>query len=194
MKHVNVLDMRPTQFAVGLEDVDHKYKKLKKMTAKQRKAYLAERPIQVVIGPKKILYIIDHHHLARACWQAGIDKLPLKIVADMSKIKANKFWHEMFLKGYMFAHDQFGNAQDPDLFPRDIRGMADDPYRSLAWSVREAGGFTKVFVPFAEFRWAQYFRNHIDINILRDNYDKAVKAALMLCKSKSAAKLPGFKK
>jgi hypothetical protein len=184
--------MRPTQFALGLVDVEHKYKKLKKMTAKQRKAYLVGRPIQVVLGPNKIYYIIDHHHLARACWQVGLQKVPVKIVQDFSKSKY--FWGQMKFQNYVYAYDQFGFEQPFAFLPRDVRGLADDPYRSLAWSVREAGGFNKVLVPFAEFKWAQYFRNHININDIRDNYNKAVKHALKLCKTKGPKSLPGYKK
>lgn len=193
MKHVKVLDLRPTQFAIGVEDVDHKYKKLKKMNAKQRKAYLADRPIQVVLGPKNTYYIVDHHHLARACWQAGIDKVPIKVVENHSKQNLSGFWALMLLASNAFPYDQFGKKQDVKHLPRDVRGMADDPYRSLAWSAREAGGFNKVLIPFAEFRWAQYFRKHIDINKIRDDYDKAVKAALKLCKDPRGNGLPGYK-
>jgi hypothetical protein len=194
MKHANVLDMRPTQHALGIKDSEHKVKKLKNMTAKQRKAYLLARPIQVVLGPKNIYYIIDHHHLARACWEADIKKVPIEVKSDFSKLSIDKFWIAMRALNFVHPYDQFGQKQMYNLFPVDIRGMADDPYRSLAWASREAGGFTKTFTPFSEFLWANFFRKHIDIEDLRSNFDGSVKKALKVCKSKAAASLPGYKK
>jgi hypothetical protein len=185
--------MRPTQFALGVKDSEHKVKKLKNMSAKQRKAYLSDRLIQVVAGPKSVYYIIDHHHLVRACWEAGIKKVPVEVKLDLSHLNIKKFWTMMNHLKFVHPYDQFGKKQDYSLFPVDVRGMADDPYRSLAWAVREAGGFDKVFVPFAEFKWANYFRKHVDIEDVRSDFDVAVSKALKTCKSKSAANLPGYK-
>jgi hypothetical protein len=185
--------MRPTQFALGIKDSEHKVKKLRNMSAKQRENYLSSRLIQVVLGPNKIYYIIDHHHLVRACWEAGIKKVPIEVKKDLSKLSMKEFWSTMNNLKYVHPYDQFGKKQRYELFPRDVRGMADDPYRSLAWAAREAGGFTKTFTPFSEFKWANYFRKHIDIEDLRSNFEVAVKNALKTCKSKSAANLPGYK-
>jgi hypothetical protein len=192
-KYVNVLDMRPTQHALGIKDSEHKVKKLKKMSAKQRKQYLSERLIQVVLGPKSIYYIIDHHHLVRACWEAGIKKVPVEVKGDFSTLDMDHFWVTMRRLNFVHPYDQFGEKQMVTLFPRDVRGMADDPYRSLAWAAREAGGFTKTFVPFSEFKWANYFRKHINIEDVHLSFSKAVKRALTICKTKGAASLPGYK-
>jgi Putative ParB-like nuclease len=43
--------------------------------------------------------------------------------------------------------------------PRTLEAMADDPYRSLAWFVRQKGGFCKSPKEFAEFDWADRFRS-----------------------------------
>jgi len=194
MKQLHVLAMRPTQFALGLQEVESKVKKLKNMSAKQRKRFMEDRLIQIVIGPKNIPYIVDHHHMVRACWETGIKKVPIEIKADLSKVQQTSFWHMMSLAHWVHPFDQFGTKQDPDLLPLDIRGMADDPYRSLAWAVREAGGYDKVFVPFAEFRWANYFRKVISIDDLRNNFDRAIKKALKACKTRGGAvDLPGYK-
>jgi hypothetical protein len=194
MKHIHVLELRPTQFALGTKDIDFKAKKLKNMSPKQRKRYLTDRPVQVVIGPNKIYYIIDHHHLVRAAWEAGIKKVPVEVKLNLSHMRIGEFWQALNKVRFVYPYDQFGKKQKYKLFPMDVRGMADDPYRSLAWSVREEGGFDKVFIPFAEFRWANFFRKHIDIEYVRSNFDGSVRRALKLCKSSSAANLPGFKK
>lgn len=194
MASKQVLSLRPTQFALGMKEVEAKVKKLKKMTPKQRKRYLSDRPVQVVVGPNDIHYIIDHHHLVRSCWEAGIKKVPIDVKSDLSQLGEKDFWHVMQASHWMHPFDQFGaGGYKPKLFPLDVRGMADDPYRSLAWAVREAGGFEKVFVPFSEFKWANYFRKKIDIEDIRYAFEAALKKALKVSKNKSASSLPGYK-
>ena len=70
--------------------------------------------------------------------------------------------------------------------------MADDPYRSLAWAVRRAGGYEKTSLLYAEFKWADYFRKNIHIARGDAAFKKAVKDALMLCRSEKSRCLPGF--
>ena len=190
----NVLNLRPTQFALGLREVEARVKKFKKMTSKQRKRYLADRPVQVVVGPRKIHYIIDRHHLVRACWEANIKKVPVEIRSNLSDLDPKNFWKIMNISRWMHLCDQFGcNGYKPHQLPLDVRGLADDPYRSLAWAVREIGGYDKVFIPFAEFKWANYFRKKIDIETIRYDFEGAVKQALKACKNKAASTLPGYK-
>ena len=55
--------------------------------------------------------------------------------------------------------DQFGlGPHEPRLLPEDIRGLADDPYRSLAWALRHAGAYEKTDLAFSEFKWADFLR------------------------------------
>jgi hypothetical protein len=100
----------------------------------------------------------------------------------------------MYVSHWVHLFDQFGRGgYKPEQLPLDIRGLADDPYRGLAWAVREAGGFSKVFIPFSEFKWANYFRTHVNIDDVRYNFKRALKKAMKLCKHEAAASLPGFK-
>jgi len=39
--------------------------------------------------------------------------------------------------------------------------MKFDPYRSLAWIMREHHGYLKSNAPFSEFRWADFFRKRV---------------------------------
>ena len=39
--------------------------------------------------------------------------------------------------------------------------MTFDPYRSLAWIVRDKHGYLKNDTPFSEFKWANFFRTRI---------------------------------
>ena len=190
----NVLSLRPAQFVLGMHEVQDKVKKIKRMTAKQRKKYINDHCVPVV-KLQNTLYIIDHHHFVRACWETGIKKVKVHVVSFIgSDMNKKDFWK--FMKGneWTYLTDQFGRTNnDPLLLPLDVRGMADDPYRGLAWAAREAGGFEKINVPFFEFQWANYLRKNIELDDIREDFDKALKKAVNVCRSKNASKLPGYK-
>lgn len=181
----NILSLKPTQFAIGFEEVDDKVKKLLKMSSKQLKKQQEDKMIPGVLGPNKEFYMIDHHHAARACWEVGIKKLFVYVIADYSNLSVNKFWDHMQERGWVYPYSQFGKKQLPfELLPQDVRGLADDPYRSLAWAVKEAGGFEKSTVPFFEFAWANFFRDKVPPKLVRDNFELATRKAVKLAKGR----------
>ncbi len=61
---------------------------------------------------------------------------------------------------------------------RNIKDLAFDPYRSLAWIVRDRHGYLKTDAPFSEFKWANFFRNCIlldqDIRAGKHTFDAVV--------------------
>jgi hypothetical protein len=190
----NVLDLRPCQFVLGMREVQAKVKKIKSLTPKQRKKYVNEHCVPVVKA-NGALYVIDHHHFVRACWETGIKKVQVHIICDRGKINKKAFWKFMVSNHWVYLTDQFGRGpNDPRLLPIDIRGMSDDPYRGLAWATREAGGFDKINVPFFEFHWANFLRKRINLDDIRENFKATLISSINKCRSKSAAKLPGHKK
>jgi hypothetical protein len=76
--------------------------------------------------------------------------------------------------------------------------MPDDPYRSLAWFVRQKGGFCTTAREFAEFAWADWFRSKspaLEIqNLPSDPNDKnaTVDEAVEMAHSSEAENLPGY--
>jgi hypothetical protein len=72
--------------------------------------------------------------------------------------------------------------------------LADDVYRSLAGYVRNAGGYDKSPLAFAEFVWADFFRRNIAIESVKADFHGAVLAGVTLAKGSRAKALPGFKK
>jgi hypothetical protein len=149
----------------------------------------------VVAGPRSRTFLVDHHHLVRACWESGIKDVPVDVKADLSALSFPQLWERLVKSNWIFPYDQWGNGpHDPIQLPESVRCMADDPYRSLAWRVREEGGFEKVDIPFAEFQWAIFFRKEIKKHPVFDHFEEAVKEALSLCRYPSARGLPGFKK
>jgi hypothetical protein len=159
-------------------EVDAKIKKIRRMTLKQKRKYVSDKKIPVVKYYEEF-YIIDHHHFVRACWETGIKKVQVKVIADFTGMSEHSLMHEMKDRGWIYNRSLTGGKCDSMAwFPADIRCMADDPYRSLSWAVREAGGYPKTGKPFEEFEWADKLRQVIKIEDLRSNFNKAVKMAL----------------
>jgi hypothetical protein len=193
MSKIDLLSLRPTQFALGMLEVETKVRKLQKLSDDELKDYLKEHPVPVVRAPDGEVYLIDHHHLVRACWELGIDKLVLEEKEDFSKLSEEQFWKKMDSLKWLYLHDQFGKGpHSATLLPRDVRGLADDPFRSLAWALREEKGFNKSPVPFCEFSWAEFLRSHILIHPAKIGFKEALKHAVELCHKPEAKKLPGY--
>jgi hypothetical protein len=73
-----------------------------------------------------------------------------------------------------------------------VKGLVDDPYRSLAGYVRNAGGYVKTDAVFAEFLWADFFRHRVRIGPGRAGFEAAVQRAMALAHDPAAGELPGF--
>ena len=166
------------------------------MSKKQQDKLVRKKPIPVVISPWGELCITDHHHFLFACWHADIHRVKIKVVKDYSnsKLTYSKFWQKMCAENYAYPYDQFGEGPRKALYlPMDVRGMSDDPYRSLAWMVRKEGGYENSTQSFAEFQWADFFRNKglLDSHG-RSGFHLAVHRGLKLSQSNQAKNLPGF--
>lgn len=194
MKKINVLDLRPTQFVFGVREIEAKLKKMKNFKGSELQDYIDDHVIPVVQGPKNELYLIDHHHFARACWEQGVQDFKIKIIKDLSHLDLPTFWNFMIQEEWVYLHDQFGmGPHSPFSLPSDIRCLADDPYRSLVWELIDAGHIKKDKVPFFEFQWAAYFRFNLDLKLhSKSNFKVAIEKAKKLCHSKAAVGLPGF--
>lgn len=191
-----VLSLRPTQFSIGLIEVEYKVLELRKMSDEERRRCVQKTRIPVVVSPWRELYIIDHHHYLFACWHADIREVRIEVVDDLSGsgLSYRQFWRRMVNRRRAYLYDQFGEGpREPLYLPPDIRGLADDPYRSLAWLVRKEGGYDNTTESFAEFRWADYFRaRRLLVSHGREGFHEAVKKGLRLARQPAAADLPGF--
>ena len=189
----NPLVLYPTQLALGLLEVTTKAGELRKMSGDDQHDYLKANAAPVVIGPQGRLYVYDHHHLARACWEAGIEELYVTVSEDLSHCGSKEFWDVLASKNWCHLYDQFGNGPHPTAnLPDSVRGLGDDPFRSLAWLARKSGAYAKSDAPFAEFQWANFFRANLDTHPVVDDFDGATKEALALAKDPSAQGLPGY--
>ena len=84
---IKVADLHPTQMTVGMREVTDKQKELAKEPRDKRHEYLQRHPIPLVLGPGEKLFLIDHHHLARALWDDDFEHAWAQVVADLSKLE-----------------------------------------------------------------------------------------------------------
>lgn len=187
-----VLDLRPTQMTLGMVEVTLKRKSWKEQSPKKLADFLSHHMVPVIIGPGERRFLIDHHHLARALHDEGVDSVFVTIVADFHKLDAPEFWNMMDFHGWTHPYDGKGRRRDYADLPKTVGDMEDDPYRSLAGQLRNIGGFAKDSTPFSEFVWADFLRRRIKPKDLRKNFSDALRIALDFAKSEDASYLPGW--
>lgn len=185
--------LRPTQLTIGFIEVHKKKKHLAQMKHDERQAFLRDRPIPAVRGPNAHLFITDHHHLGRAALEAGVNKVFVDVQEDLSSLSGEVFWAEMDRRQWVHPLDENGVRHRYSALPHHLDKLVDDIYRSVAGYVREGGGYTKTPTAFAEFVWADFFRRHIAIEDVQDDFDAAVRRAIELAQCDWARALPGFK-
>jgi len=188
-----IMSLCPTQLTIGLIEVEAKRKHLCALSAKEQGEFLESHPMPVVIGPGKKLYITDHHHLARAALEAGIETGFFLIEADMAQLELNAFWRAMGEKHWAHPIDEQGHRQPFAAIPKHLEELRDDVYRSLAGFVRTAGGYLKTPTAYAEFLWADFFRHRIVVGPTHEDFKSAVAQALILATSAVAHDLPGYR-
>lgn len=192
-----ILQLHPTQLAVGMQQVREKARKLRRMSRREQRDFLAARPVPVVRGPEGRLYLLDHHHLCAAALDAGLERVAVEVRQDWGHLSRRGFWDAMHAAGYVWLFDEQGRpvALDafPDLLPTTVRGLRDDPYRSVAALARKRGAYAKDWTPFAEFRWANYMRPRLRLGGGDESFsDQELERALQLARLPGASGLPGF--
>jgi hypothetical protein len=129
---VAIADLRPTQITVGLREVAEKRQSWRAQSDAKGGAFLGTHMIPVIRGPKGRLYVIDHHHLARALHDEGQDKILTNPIADLSQLTKDSFWVVMDCKGWCHPYDATGKRRDFADIPTAVADLVDDPFRSLA--------------------------------------------------------------
>ena len=184
--------LRPTQMALGIREVDRKRAAWRERKARGGAEFLGHHLIPAVLGPGNSYWLIDHHHLARALLDEGVEEVLVSVVARLAHLPKKRFFAFMDSHNWLHPYDSEGKRRNWDDLPRHVGKMADDPYRSLAGEVRIAGGYAKTEAPYSEFLWADFFRNRIAVDKISEEFAKTLAKALKLSRSKAAAYLPGF--
>jgi hypothetical protein len=188
---VPILDLRPTQMTVGMREVKEKRKRFREKGDKQSEM-IGKHMIPVVRGPDKRYYVVDHHHLARALHDEGIEHILVTVIGDLKMVERDAFWGVMDNKRWVYPYDVKGARRRFEDLPKTIKDLKDDPYRSLAGELRRAGGFAKDTTPFSEFLWADFLRRRIARKTVEKHFSKALEQALEAAKSHDAIYLPGW--
>jgi hypothetical protein len=192
MKMLNIDQLRPTQMTHGMREVRNKTEGYRALSAHKLEMAIAEKPIPIVYGVKGAAFAIDHHHVATALWRADITSVPVVLVSDLSSLSRAAFWLTLENNRWTYPYDAEGRRTSFSRMPRHIWDLIDDEFRSLAASVRDAGGYEKTSVPLQEFRWADFFRCNLPRPGGDDEFQTLVKKAVKLAQSKTALGLPGY--
>ena len=187
-----VLELRPTQMTLGMREVVMKQQAWKKRDPKELEKFLGSHMVPVIVGPGQRKYLIDHHHLARALHEIGVESVFVTIVTDFHKLDVESFWNMMDYHGWTHPFDAKGRRRDYADLPATIEDMQDDPYRSLAGELRNIGGYAKDSTPYSEFVWADFLRLRIKPKAVKSDFPAALGVALDLAKSEEASYLPGW--
>jgi hypothetical protein len=86
----------------------------------------------------------------------------------------------------IYSYDALGRRRDFAEMPKALSELTDDPFRGLAARVRRSGEHEKDSTPFAEFQWAESFRNYISLSALRTYPERALECAKKLVREGSS--------
>jgi len=189
---VRIEELRPTQITVGLKEVKSKRKEFAELQPKKRQEQMCEQLFPVVKGLRDKYFILDHHHAALAMLLEGAGTVQVGLVQDLSTLSEGAFWTYLDHFSWMHVYDAKGRKCGFRDIPERLEDLVDDPYRSFAGEVRDAGGFSKPSEPFQEFLWANFFRERVPAKSMKRDGDRAVTEAVALARSKHAKHLPGW--
>lgn len=192
-RQIKLADLHPTQMTLGLREVARRQKQIEALGAKEKRDYVDQRVVPCALGPGRVLYLVDRHHMCRALLGASIDAVQCEVIGDVSRLDANEFWRFMDLRGWLHPFDAEGRRCPVTAVPRRIEALRDDPYRSLAGDLRRAEGYDKADTPFEEFIWADFLRYRVEPALVATDFDKARAEALRHARSDAARHLPGWK-
>jgi hypothetical protein len=194
VREILVNELRPTQITVGMIEVEEKQRRILELRCygHHLARYIADHAVPTVAGHDGRYFLVDHHHLGRALWEARIETGTFAVIDDLSALEEGAFWREMERQHWVHPYDEAGRKRDFTEIPHHLKLLRDDPYRSLSAYVRNAGGYEKTPGPFAEFRWADYFRKRIEPAALAKQFEAAVQQGIALARHAAAAHLPGY--
>jgi len=195
---VNILDLHCCQMALGMLEVKEKVKEFSRMSKSEFLKNSIKEQVIIAICREKKMFIVDGQHRALAALLSGQKKIFAKVKIDFSKrrISRDSFWRRLQKKNCVHLFDQFGcGPHEPLYLPVDVRGLGDDPYRSLAWLAKQNGAFKDRNNRFSDFKWANFFRKRKLLKgKSKKDFKTAAKNAVRLSHSTKARHLPGYKR
>ena len=108
---VKVADLRPTQMTVGLREVVVKQAEWRRTATTKGPEFLGKHMIPAVLGPKHRLWLIDHHHLARALHDEGVEHVLVTIVARLQHLDKERFMAFLDCRNWLHPYDEKGKRR-----------------------------------------------------------------------------------
>jgi hypothetical protein len=192
LERAKVAQLRPTQMTVGMREVERKRADWKGAHKKLGEKFVERHMIPAILGPKQRFYIVDHHHLARALHDEGVEDVLIVVLAKLERLDKRHFWTFLDNSSWTHPYDDEGKRRSYGDIPKSVADLEDDPYRSLAGELRRAGGYAKQGTPYTEFLWADAMRERINRKMVEKDFDRALEQALKFAKSAEADYLPGW--
>src|SRR5204862_7355921 len=128
---------RPTQMAGGMREVKEKRKRSREHKSDKKRAELLGKPMSPVVhGPDDHYYVVDHHHLARALHDEGVEDVLVTVIGDLTMVDHDAFWGVMDNKRWAYPYDTKGERRRFKDLPKSVAELKDDPFRSLAGELR----------------------------------------------------------
>ncbi|MFG1221684.1 ParB-like protein [Xanthobacter autotrophicus DSM 597] len=189
---IDIAALNPTQLTLGLQEVERRAAQMRKLSQRELRALKEDKAVPYVIGPKRRLYIIDHHHLCRALLAVGEETVFLgEARADWSDLDLKAFWHRMETEGLCWPIDVDGNRRPCVKIPAHVSALTDNPWRTLARGVRGMA-YANEDTPFQEFMWGNYYRSFMTTRLLETDIVMAEKLAIKVSLLDEAQDLPGY--
>jgi hypothetical protein len=186
--------LHPTQLTVSMAQVNEARVQIRNAVARnQLQDYLSWRPLRGVQGPRGELYVIDPHAIARALSDEGVERCLLVVEQDLSNVVLDRFWVVMERQGWVLPVDASGRRRAFSAVPRDLFLLEDDPYRTLAAQMRDAGGCDEWEGSAAEVAWANHLRGHVPGALIAGDPAQALRRACEQARAAAAQRLPGWK-
>lgn len=187
--------LRPTQLCIGLAEIRSRIGDFAQDSTKQRRAYLATKPVPLVRNAAGVLWMVDRHHRLRGLMELDPEATAFGyIVEQLETGDLPSSLAQLQARGWLYLHDGRGlGPQPPSLLPDTLLGLQDDPYRSLVWKLKKDKVIRSApLIPFHEFRWGAWLRSRTLPPFHSLQLDPALPAARALARSQAASHLAGW--
>ncbi|MGM0629890.1 MAG: ParB-like protein [Pseudomonadota bacterium] len=164
---LKINQLHPTQAVISYDQVANKIAKYKR-DGKTFQKDLSEKPFKTaVLGPGGSYYLTDGHHTFSAIVEFSPlgeeQQVTVEVTADKSNLSETDFWQWLEDTRQTWLYNGNGqpisHAAIPDALGRDV--LDDDPVRGAMYFLR--GHYLEKPdnpIPFLEFYWANYLRQH----------------------------------
>ena len=192
---VRVADLQPTQMCVGLAEVWSRQQDFSGESLQERRAYLANRPVPLVMGPAGSFWMVDRHHRLRGLVEVDANATALGyVVLNLAEASRQDVLDQLHRRGWLYLYDGRGVGPQPSTaLPHRLLDLQDDPYRSLVWKLkREKRIAAQPLIPFHEFRWGAWLRRRPLPPFSSERLEPALPRARALVLSPAASHLAGW--